>query len=141
MVYIIIHSAIHGTVETYLKNEWSLPQSMQANVSKAMDFKKNLGEKLPENDDILVIFANALETLDTIGFSSTGITIDENTSLHFTPPFDFNQHGDTIVVTKSAMASMSDSPIYKNSKSISNFHTALPNDDGTIDEIRKFLNP
>jgi pimeloyl-ACP methyl ester carboxylesterase len=139
----IIYSNGHpvlGTNETYLNSEWGLPQNMQDNVGKAMDFKKNLGEKLPEkDDDILVIFAKTLETLDTIGFSSIGVTIDENTSLHFTPPFDFNQHGDTVVVTESAMGSMSDSPVYKNSKSISNFHTVLPNDDGTIKEIRKFL--
>jgi hypothetical protein len=42
-----------------------------------------------------------------------------------------------MVVTESATVSMSDSPAYKNSKSISNSHTVLPNDDGTIDEIRK----
>ena len=134
---------ILGANETYMKNGWSLPQNMQDNVSIAMEFKKNLGEKLPENsDDILVIFANTLETLDTIGYSSTGITIGENASFHFTPPFDFNQHGDTIVVTESAMGSMSESRIaYKNSKSISNIHTALPNDNDTIEEIRKFLNP
>ena len=77
---------ILGTDETYLKNGWSLPQNMQANVKKAMEFKKGLGEKLPGNDDnILVIFANTLETLDTIGYSSVGVAIDGNTLLHFTP--------------------------------------------------------
>ena len=133
---------INGINETYRKNEWSLPESMHPNVSKAMEFKKSLGEKLPENDDdILVIYANTFETLDTIGYSSTGITIDGNTSFHFSPPFDFNQHGDSLVVTKSAMGSMSDSFTYKNSKSISNIHTVLPNDKDTIEEIKKFLNP
>jgi hypothetical protein len=134
---------IRGTNETYLKNEWSLPENMQDNVKKAMEFKKSLGEKLPGNDnDILVIFGNTLETLDTIGYSSIGITIDVNTSFHFSSPFDFNQHGDSIVVTESAMGSMSGSPTYKNSKPIPNIiHTALPNDGGTIEEIRKFLNP
>ena len=117
---------------------------MQDKVRKAMEFKKSLGEKLPGNDDdILVIFGNALETLDTIGYSSTGINIDENTSFHFSPPFDFNQHGDTLVVTDSAMGSMSGStrsPTYKNSKCISKIiHTALPNYDDTIAEIKKFL--
>ena len=77
---------ILGTDETYLKNGWSLPQNMQANVKKVMEFKKGLGEKLPGNDDnILVIFANTLETLDTIGYSSVGVAIDGNTLLHFTP--------------------------------------------------------
>ena len=52
---------ILGSDETYLKNVWSLPQNMQANVKKAMEFKKSLGEKLPgNNEDILVIFANVL---------------------------------------------------------------------------------
>jgi pimeloyl-ACP methyl ester carboxylesterase len=135
--------AIFGTNETYLKNEWSLPQNMQDKVREAMEFKKSLGEKLPGNeDDILVIFGNTLETLDTIAYSSTGVTIGENISLHFSPPFDFNQHGDTLVVTESAMGSMSGSPAYKKSRSIPNIiHTALPNDDGAIEEIRKFLNP
>jgi hypothetical protein len=135
--------SILGTNETYLKNEWRLPENMQDNVKKAMEFKKSLGEKLPGNDDdMLLIFGNTLETLDTIGYSSIGITIDVNTSFHFSPPFDFNQHGDSIVVTESAMGSMSGSPTYKNSKPIPNIiHTALPNDGGTIEEIRKFLNP
>ena len=134
---------ILGTNETYLKNEWSLPENMQDNVKKAMEFKKSLGEKLSGNDDdVLVIFGNTLETLGTIGYSSIGTTIDLNTSFHFSPPFDFNQHGDSIVVTESAMGSMSGSPIYKNSKPIPNIiHTALPNDGSTIEEIRKFLNP
>jgi hypothetical protein len=40
---------------------------------------KKVFEKLPGNDDdILVIYSNTLETLDTIGYSSTGITIDAN---------------------------------------------------------------
>ena len=134
---------ILGTNETYLKNEWSLPENMQDNVKKAMEFKKSLGERLHGNDDdVLLIYSNTLETLGTIGYSSTGITIDKNTSFHFSPPFDFNQHGDSIVVTESAMGSMSGSPTYKNSKPIPNIiHTALPNDDSTIEEIRKFLNP
>jgi hypothetical protein len=37
--------------DTYLNNEWSLPQNMQADVTKAMEFKKSLGEKLPGNED------------------------------------------------------------------------------------------
>ncbi len=133
---------ILGTNETYLKNEWSLPNNMQDKVKKAMEFKKSLGERLPGNDDdILVIFCNTLETLDTIGYSSIGITIDTNISFHFSAPFDFSQHGDSVVVTESAMGSMSGRTTYKNSKPISNIiHTALPNDNGTIEEIKKFLN-
>lgn len=141
----MIHSdgqPIHGTKETYLENEWSLPQNEQDKVRKAMEFKKSLGEKLPGNDDdILVIYSNTLETLDTIGYSSIGITIDANyPTYHFSPPIDYNQCGDTVVVTNSAMGSMSGSPTYKNSKSIPNVtHTGLPNNDETIEKIKKFL--
>jgi hypothetical protein len=115
---------------------------MQAKVKQAMEFKKSLGEKLPGNDDdILVIFANSLGTLDRVGYSSIGLTIGDNTVVHFTPPVDSGQHGDTLVVTRSAMGSMSGLPVHKNSKPISNVHTILPNDDHTIEEIKKFLNP
>jgi hypothetical protein len=118
-----------------------VPQNEQDKARKAMEFKKSLGEKLPGNeDDILVIYSDTLETLDTIGYSSAGITIDVNTSFHFSPPIDYNQRGDTLVVTDSAMGSMSGSPRYKNSKSIPNVtHTGLPNNDETIAEIKKFL--
>jgi hypothetical protein len=79
----------------------------------------------------------------TIGYSSTPIIIDaKNPPLHFCPPFDYNQHGDTIVVTESAMGSMSGSPKYKNYKAIPYVtRTQLPNNDETICEIKKFLNP
>jgi pimeloyl-ACP methyl ester carboxylesterase len=132
---------ILGTNETYLKNGWSLPQNEQDKVIKAMEFKKSLGKKLPGNDDdTLVIYSDTLETLDTIGYSSAGITIDMNTSFHFSPPIDYDQRGDTLVVTNSAMGSMSGSPTYKNSKSIPKItHTALPNNNETIAEIKKFL--
>ena len=134
---------IHGTNKTYLENEWSLPQDMQDNVRKAMEFKKSLGELHGNHDDVLVIYSNTLETLDTIGYSSTGITIDTNTSFHFSPPFDYNQHGDSLVVTHSAKGSMSHSHSLKyKHKSIRNVtHTALPDNDETIQEIKKFLNP
>ena len=136
---------IHGAKKTYLENEWSLPTEMQHNVTKAMEFKKSLGEKLPGNEnDILVIYCNTLETLDTIGYSSAGIAIDANKSFHFSPPFDYNQYGDSIVVTTSAMGSMSSllKDTYKNSKPIRNVtHTGLPSNDKTIRYIEEFLNP
>jgi len=133
---------ILGTTETYLKNEWRLPQNEHHKVRKAMEFKKSLGEKLPGNDeDILVIYSNTHETMDTIGYSSTGITIDANyPPYHFSPPIDHGQCGDTIVVTNSAMGFMSGSHTYKNSKCIPNVtHIDLPNDYETIAEIKKFL--
>jgi hypothetical protein len=64
-----------------------------------------------------------------------------NTSFHFSPPIDYDKRGDTLVVTNSAMGSMSGSLTYKNSKSIPKItHTALPNNNETIAEIKKFLN-
>jgi hypothetical protein len=58
---------IHGTNDTYLNNDWRLPEDIQANVSKAMEFKKSLGKKLPGNeDDILVIFDEDYVTFDKI---------------------------------------------------------------------------
>jgi hypothetical protein len=139
----IIHSdgqPIYGTNRTYLENKWQLPQGDQDKVKKAMDFKDALGEKLPGNeDDILVIYCDNLETFDTIGYSSTGITIDKET-LHFSPPY--KQNGDTVVVTNSAMGSMLGSPRYKNSRCIRNVtHIDLPNDYDTICDIKNFLNP
>ena len=135
--------AIYGANETYLENGWSLPQNEQDNVRKAMEFKSRLGEKLPGNDDdILLVYSNTRETLDTIGYSSVGITIDKNTSVHFFPPFDNYQSEDTVVVTESAIGSMSGSLTYKNSKAIPDVtHTDLLNDCETICEIKKFLNP
>ena len=115
---------------------------MQHYVRNAMKFKESLGELHGNHDDTLVIYSNTLETLDTIGYSSTGITVDAKT-FHFSPPFDYNQHGDSIVVTHSAKGSMSDSHSLKyRHKSIQNvIHTALPNNDETIQEIQEFLNP
>ena len=126
------------TNETYLKNEWRLPQNEHHKVKKAMKFKDDLGERLPGNeDDILVIYSDKLNTFDTIGYSSTGIAIDKKT-LHFSPPD--KQHGDIVVVTDSAMGSMPGSHTYKNSICIPNVtHTDLPNHNKTIAEIKNFL--
>ena len=134
---------IRGTNKTYLENEWRLHQEdMQHNVRKAMKFKESLGKLHGNHYDTLVIYSNTLETLDTIGYSSTGITIDEKT-FHFSPPFDYDQKGDSIVVTHSATGSMSDSHSLKyRHKSIHNvIHTKLPNNNETIQEIQEFLNP
>jgi hypothetical protein len=120
--------------ETYLNNDWSLPEDMQAKVVKAMDFKNRLGGKLLE-DDILVIFAKDLPTVDKISYFSNGVGFTNQF------PFDSGQHGDTLVVTKSAMGSMSGSPAYPKSIPISNIHTILPDDERTINEIKNFLNP
>jgi len=122
---------IHGANETYLENEWRLPQDMQPKVKNAMEFKRSLGELHGNDDDILVIYSDNLNTLDTIGYSSSGITIDAK-SFHFIPPFDHDQHGDTIVVTHSAKGSMSGKLTYKHKPIPNVIHTALPDNDETI---------
>ena len=61
-------------------------------------------------------------------------------SLHFSNPFDSSEHGDSWIPTRSAMASMTAIPKYKNSKAISGIHTMLPNERNTINTVREFLN-
>jgi hypothetical protein len=48
--------------------------------SQATEFKRSLGER-HGNDDVLVIYSGNLNTLDTIGYSSSGITIDAKSLL------------------------------------------------------------
>jgi hypothetical protein len=112
---------------------------MQSKVKDAMNFKKRLGNNLGNNDDILLIYCDTLMTLGTIGYSSAGITVDENTLLHFSPPFGYKQAGDTVVVTDSAIGSMSDTS-YKKKCIPDVTHTYLPNDAQTLDAIKNFLN-
>jgi hypothetical protein len=59
---------IYGTNDTYLNNEWSLPQNMQANVAKAIDFKKSLGGELPGNEDDILIFGEDYTTFDKVNY-------------------------------------------------------------------------
>jgi hypothetical protein len=122
---------IYGAIDTYLSNEWSLPQIMQANATKAMEFKRNLGEKLPGNeDDILIIFDEDYTTFDKVNYYGAGREF----------VYGSGQMGDSWVVTKSAMGSMSGRPTYKNSTAVSkSTHLQLPNDPRTIAEIGKFL--
>ena len=122
---------IYSTNDTYLNNEWSLPQDMYANVIKAMEFKKSLGEKLPgKDDDILVIFDKDYTTFDKVNYYGVKSEI----------VYDSGQMGNSWVVTKSAMGSMSGEPAYKNSTAISNSnHLELPNDLRTVAEIARFL--
>jgi hypothetical protein len=95
-----------------------------------MEFKKNLGEKLPGNDeDILIIFDEDYTTFDKV---------NDYAGIEFV--YDSGQMGDLWVVTKSAMGSMSGKP-YKNCTAISySNHLELPNDERTLAEITRFLN-
>ncbi|MGC2574961.1 MAG: hypothetical protein WA364_25900 [Candidatus Nitrosopolaris sp.] len=124
---------INGVDKTYLSGglEFKL-QEMRDQVNRAMEFKDKLGEKLPgDPDDILVIFNEDNQTLDRVNYSET--TKKELVLASST--------GDTLVVTKSGMCSMSGSPLY-NSRSISKcVHLTIPNDQRTINEIMRYLNP
>ena len=113
---------INGVDKTYLSGglEFKL-QEMRDQVNHAMEFKDKLGERLPgEQDDILVIFNEDNQTLDRVYYSAK--SKDElvlASSL---------KTGDTLVVAKSGMCSMSGTPLY-NSRSISKCgHLTIPND-------------
>jgi pimeloyl-ACP methyl ester carboxylesterase len=126
---------INGVDKTYLSGglEFKL-QEMRDQVNHAMEFKDKLGERLPgEQDDILVIFNEDNQTFDRVYYSAK--TKDE-----LVLPSSLKT-GDMLVVAKSAMCSMSGTPLY-NSRSISKCdHLRLPNDQRTINEIMKYLNP
>jgi triacylglycerol esterase/lipase EstA (alpha/beta hydrolase family) len=132
---------INGVNNTYLNNPWGFKDEDMINkVTKAMEFKKRLGEELPGNDeDILLIYALDRVTFNTIQYFSNDLSNANNNKLLFSNPVDSGEHGDTWVPTKSAMASMSGIPKYKNSKSISDIHTMISNNINTINEIREFL--
>ena len=77
---------------------------MQTNVKKAIEFKKSLGEKLPGNEDnILIIFDKDYTTFDKVNYYGGGSEF----------VYDSGQMGDYCVVTKSAMGSMSGMPAYR----------------------------
>jgi pimeloyl-ACP methyl ester carboxylesterase len=127
--------SINGVDKTYLSGglEFKL-QEMRDQVNHAMEFKDKMGEKLRgEQDDILVIFNEDNQTLDRVYYN-------DKTKDELVLPSSLKT-GDLLVVAKSAMCSMSGSPLY-NSRSISKCdHLAIPNDQRTINEIMKYLNP
>jgi len=135
MIFLNGISPIKGVHKTYLSSELEFKLREKRHVTSAMKFKKKLGIRLPgKEDDILVIFDEDLPTFDRVNYSTkTKNELVLASSL---------KTGDTLVVAKSGMCSMSGRPVYKNSKSISNCdHSTLPNDPRTINEIMKYLNP
>jgi Lecithin:cholesterol acyltransferase len=135
MIFLNGISPINGADKTYLSGglEFKL-QEMRDQVNHAMEFKDKLGERLPgEQDDILVIFNEDNSTFDRVYYSAkTKKELVLASSL---------KTGDTLVVAKSAMCSMSGRPLY-NSRSVSRCdHLTLPNDSRTINEIIRYLNP
>lgn len=138
-----------GADNTYLKNDWAFKaQDMQANVRRAMEFKKDLGKELPGNKDhdILLICGTDKITCDTIGYQTH---YQASTKIHskativmqsgFSTPYDSGQHGDGYVPIMSAKASMTESPGCDNSAFIPRSHTFLLNDKTAIEAIGRFL--
>ena len=137
-----------GADDTYLRNDWAFKaQDMQANVRKAMEFKKEIGQELPGNKDhdILLICGTDRLTCDTIGYQThyQVSTAQRRTSYvmqrGFSAPYDSGQHGDGYVPVASAMASVSGLLGYSNSVFIPQAHTFLPNEKTAIEAIGRFL--
>ena len=140
---------IFGADNTYLKNDWAFKsQEMQTKVREAMEFKRRLGQELPQgskNNDILLICGSNRITCDTIGYQTHyQISIAHHKASYvmqrgFSAPYDSGQHGDGYVPVASAMASLKGSPKYVNSVFISQPHTVLPNEKTAIEAIERFL--
>ena len=137
-----------GVDETYLKNEWAFKaHDMQANVRRAMEFKKELGQELPGNKDhdILLICGIDQTTCDAVEYQTyyqvpaTQRRTSYVMQRGFSAPYDSGQHGDGYVPVASAMASVAGSPQYRNSAFISHAHTLLPNEKTTVEAIGRFL--
>jgi pimeloyl-ACP methyl ester carboxylesterase len=134
-----------GAEETYLGNDWAFKESdMRANVIKAMEFKRELGEELPTQEILLVCGTNQL-TCDAIHYTSNyHASITERRPSYlmqrgFSLPYDSGQSGDGYVPITSAMASVSGTPAYGNSVFIPEAHAVLPNAKATIETISRFL--
>jgi pimeloyl-ACP methyl ester carboxylesterase len=134
-----------GAEETYLGNDWAFKESdMRANVIKAMEFKRELGEELPTQEILLVCGTNQL-TCDAIQYTSNyHASITERRPSYlmqrgFSLPYDSGQSGDGYVPVSSAMASVSGTPTYSNSVFIPEAHAVLPNAKATIETISRFL--
>ena len=135
-----------GAEDTYLRNDWAFKEKdMQTGVINAMEFKRELGEELPEQDVLLICGTNQL-TCDAIHYkTSYHASITERRAGYlmqrgFSLPYDSGQGGgDGYVPVTSAMASISGTPAYSNSVFIPEAHTVLPNATATIEAISRFL--
>ncbi|MFL6478711.1 MAG: lipase/acyltransferase domain-containing protein [Nitrososphaera sp.] len=135
-----------GAEDTYLKNECAFKEKdMRSGVIKAMEFKKELGEELPERQDVLLICGTNQMTCDTIHYrTSYQASITERRPSYlmqqgFSLPYDSGQGGDGYVPVTSAMALISGKPAYSNSVFIPEAHTVLSNSKATIEAIGRFL--
>jgi pimeloyl-ACP methyl ester carboxylesterase len=134
-----------GAEDTYLKNDWAFKEKeMRSSVINAMEFKRELGEELPQQDVLLVCGTQQL-TCDTIHYrTSYHVSITERRPSYimqqgFSLPYDSGQGGDGYVPVTSAMASISGTPVYNNSVFVPEAHTVLSNAKATIDAITRFL--
>ncbi|MFL6524406.1 MAG: lipase/acyltransferase domain-containing protein [Nitrososphaera sp.] len=135
-----------GAEDTYLKNECAFKEKdMRSGVIKAMEFKKELGEELPQRQDVLLICGTNQMTCDTIHYrTSYQASITERRPSYlmqqgFSLPYDSGQGGDGYVPVTSAMALISGKPAYSNSVFIPEAHTVLSNSKATIEAIGRFL--
>ncbi|MFL6498161.1 MAG: lipase/acyltransferase domain-containing protein [Nitrososphaera sp.] len=135
-----------GAEDTYLKNECAFKEKdMRTGVIKAMEFKKELREELPQRQDVLLICGTNQMTCDTIHYrTSYQASITERRPSYlmqqgFSLPYDSGQGGDGYVPVTSAMALISGKPTYSNSVFIPEAHTVLSNSKATIEAIGRFL--
>jgi pimeloyl-ACP methyl ester carboxylesterase len=135
-----------GAEDTYLRNDWAFKEKdMRTGVINAMEFKRELGEELPEQDVLLICGTNQL-TCDTIHYrTSYHASITERRAGYlmqrgFSLPYDSGQGGgDGYVPVTSAMASISGTPAYNKTVFIPEAHAVLPNAKATIETISRFL--
>ena len=135
-----------GVEGTYLKNDWAFKEKdMQIGVINAMEFKRELGEKLPQRQEVLLVCGTNQLTYDTIHYrTSYHASITERRPSYvmqqgFSLPYDSGQGGDGYVPVTSAMASTSGTPAYNDSVFIPEAHTVLSNAKATIEAIGRFL--
>jgi pimeloyl-ACP methyl ester carboxylesterase len=134
-----------GSEDTYLRNDWAFKEKdMRTGVINAMEFKRELGEELPEQDVLLICGTNQ-PTCDAIHYrksyqpSITGRRPSYLMQRGFSLPYDSGQSGDGYVPVTSAMASILGTLAYSNSVFIPEAHAILPNAKATIEAISRFL--
>ena len=135
-----------GAEDTYLKNEWAFKEKdMRSAVINAMRFKRELGEQLPQQQDVLLVCGTNQLTCDTIHYrTSYHASITDRRPRYlmqqgFSLPYDSGQGGDGYVPVTSAMALISGLPAHTNSVFIPEAHTVLSNAKSTIEAIGRFL--
>jgi hypothetical protein len=135
-----------GAEDTYLKSDWAFKEKdMRSGVINAMEFKKELGEELPQRQEALLVCGTNQLTCDTIHYrTSYHASITERRPSYlmqqgFSLPYDSGQGGDGYVPITSAMASLAGTPACTNSVFIPEAHTVLSNAKATIEAISRFL--